>query len=47
MDDENDTVVLSYAEYEELKEAAKQLAHLERLGVDNWECYSYYTWDEE
>jgi hypothetical protein len=42
-----DMIQISLEEYEGLQEAAKQLAHLEALGVDNWEGYSYYAEDED
>jgi hypothetical protein len=34
-------------EYEALLEDQKQLRHLECNGVDNWEGFSHYSWDEE
>jgi len=45
MDEE--TIVISHDRYLELMEAEAQLCHLESLGVDNWEGYSYYKWDDE
>ena len=32
---------------EDMKDSHAQLSHLEALGVDNWEGYSHYSWDEE
>lgn len=40
-------VTITQLEYDRLLEASLQLEHLEAMGVDNWEGYSYYKDDEE
>jgi hypothetical protein len=40
------TVTISKQKYEELLDDQRQLDHLRGLGVDNWEGYSHYSWDE-
>ena len=44
---DNDTVILTMKEYDKFNEAYKQLNHLINNGVDNWDGYSHYSWDEE
>lgn len=43
----SDTVTISKKEYDELIEDQTQLRHLEANGVDNWDNYSHYTWDQD
>lgn len=47
-----ETVTIPVKRYNELLEAEAQLRHLESMGVDNWEGYSYHKdeddeWDED
>lgn len=38
---------ISEKRYNKLIDDSRQLAHLEALGVDNWEGYSYWNDEDE
>ena len=45
MDDK--LVTITKEEYRNLLNDSRQLNHLVNNGVDNWEWYSHYSWDED
>jgi hypothetical protein len=40
-------ITITDAEYARLLDDSHQLAHLEAMGVDNWDGYSYYKDEDE
>lgn len=40
-------ITITDAEYARLLDDSAQLAHLEAMGVDNWDGYSYYKDEDE
>lgn len=40
-------ITITDAEYARLLDDSNQLAHLEAMGVDNWDGYSYHKDEEE